>query len=169
MTSIQIKFNNIRDLSDARYAAAAMAEWVGFTVGKHDSLSPQQIQEIIGWCSGPKLILELDPGVEVNTVLSMLDVLPVDGLEVEKSLLDKLNLPTGIELILLGEPTDAYLTHSITPHSNNHICNVSQSLTADFVNSHNLQHISLDCFSSANPALKDYDNLTVFLEELGCF
>ena len=49
-----IKFNNIKDLSDARYAAAAMAEWIGFSVGE---LPIQQVQEIIGWCAGPKITL----------------------------------------------------------------------------------------------------------------
>ena len=53
---MKIKFNHIQDLSDARYAAAAMAEWIGFTVG---DLPLSQVQEIIGWCAGPKLTLEL--------------------------------------------------------------------------------------------------------------
>ena len=40
-----LKFNNVRDLADARYAAAMMAEWIGFTVGREDSLNPKEINE----------------------------------------------------------------------------------------------------------------------------
>ncbi|MBL7811388.1 MAG: hypothetical protein JNL57_04110 [Bacteroidetes bacterium] len=76
-----LKFNGIRDLADARYASANMAEWIGFTVGATDSLPVSQIQEIAAWCSGPKLVLEAAAGTGTEVLQSMASVLPVDGIE----------------------------------------------------------------------------------------
>ena len=75
---MKIKFNHIQDLSDARYAAAAMAEWIGFTVG---DLPLSQVQEIIGWCAGPKLTLELPNRDLKDMAISWCNILPVEAIE----------------------------------------------------------------------------------------
>ena len=75
---MKLKFNHIQDLSDARYAAAAMAEWIGFRVGE---IPLQQVQEIIGWCAGPKLTLELHNTHIKDMAISWCDILPVEAIE----------------------------------------------------------------------------------------
>ena len=77
----QIKFNNITDLADARFAASVMAELMGFSVGKAEDLSIPQIQEIINWCSGPKLTLELESTVTDSQVMTYCNALPVEAIE----------------------------------------------------------------------------------------
>jgi hypothetical protein len=79
---LKIKFNNIRDLGDARYAAANMATWMGFGAGAQKSLSPAKIQEIAAWCAGPELVLELAEGMPEAQILSLLHVIPCGILEV---------------------------------------------------------------------------------------
>ena len=75
---MKLKFNHIQDLSDARYAAAAMAEWIGFRVGE---IPLQQVQEIIGWCAGPKVTLEIYNKDLKETAISWCDILPVEAIE----------------------------------------------------------------------------------------
>ena len=77
---MKIKFNSIQDLGDARYAAAAMAEWMGFALEGEKSLPVQQVQEIIGWCSGPKIILEVSEP-NIDKINAWMNVIPVDGIE----------------------------------------------------------------------------------------
>ena len=79
---MKIKFNTIRDLGDARYAAANMADWIGFGAGAQNSLSPAKIQEISAWCAGPELVLELAEGMAEDGILSLLHVIPCGILEV---------------------------------------------------------------------------------------
>ena len=78
LSAMKIKFNTIQDLSDARYASAAMAEWMGFAVG---GLPIDKVQEIIGWCSGPKLTLELPSTNHLETAISWCTILPVEAIE----------------------------------------------------------------------------------------
>ena len=75
---MKLKFNHIQDLSDARYAAAAMAEWIGFRVG---DIPLGQVQEIIGWCAGPKVTLEIYNKDLKETAISWCDILPVEAIE----------------------------------------------------------------------------------------
>ncbi len=77
-SAMKIKFNSIQDLSDARYASAAMAEWMGFAVGE---LPVDKVQEIIGWCSGPKLTLELPSVDQLETAISWCNILPIEAIE----------------------------------------------------------------------------------------
>lgn len=81
---MKIKFNNIRDLNDARYASAKMAEWIGFSVGAADSLSAAKIQEIVGWCAGPAVVIELMDEISVESILSFLDVIEAHFIEVSE-------------------------------------------------------------------------------------
>lgn len=75
---MKIKFNHIQDLSDARYAAAAMSEWIGFRVGE---IPLANVQEIIGWCAGPKVTLEIYNKDLKETAISWCDILPVEAIE----------------------------------------------------------------------------------------
>jgi hypothetical protein len=172
---LYLKFNNIRDLSDARYAAAAMAEWIGFGIGHEDSLNAAKIQEIIGWCAGPKIILEIAENTDATVLSSYLDVLPVDGLELLSADLIRLENVlslSNLQIIIYGDPGvvsgDEIITHSSKSHSNaNHIQQVLRETTdPGILRSANPWAISVDCFSVQDPALKNYDTWNDFFEAL---
>ncbi|MCC7298110.1 MAG: hypothetical protein IT244_07225 [Bacteroidia bacterium] len=170
---MKLKFNNIRDLADARYAAAAMAEWMGFSVGAVDSLPIGKIQEIIGWCAGPKLVLEVDPSVDIVVVQSYLTVLPVDAVETTVAHFANLNtLPEmeGVTSIILTDSGNVDLSHSSNPGNGTHIENISLKLeNANEIVEANPYAISIDCREAENPALKNFDDWNDFFEVLGVF
>lgn len=168
-----LKFNNIRDLSDARYAAAAMAEWVGFTVGQEDSHSAAKIQEILGWCSGPKLVLEMGKHIDIKALNAFLAVLPVSAVETDMDGYLYLKQFPGLEkmdFILNSGKYDGVISHSSEFEEGRHIVNVSNMLTSTKeITDKNPFGISLDCQKSEYPALKNFDDFTRFFEELGIF
>lgn len=174
-----IKLNNVRDLADARFAAAIPAEWIGFGVGYPDSLSIQHIQEIIGWCAGPALILEIAESTPADTVVSYCRVLPVNGIECFANDLTAFkNLPEtqGLQFIVRDAATadDNVLAHhhvnvQVAPE-HHAIYNVSPSAeNAAWVNQHAPYAISLDCFPSAGTGMKDFEQWNDFLENTGFF
>lgn len=170
-----LKFNNIRDLSDARYAAAAMAEWIGFTVGQQDSLNPAAIKEIVSWCAGPKLILEIADTTDINTILNYCSFLPVDGVEIKSEIYSKWSqnsLPKNLQIILKGTlqgngKDDFWYTTNALTAKENHICLVNPELI-------NLEEIalvkpkavSLNCFDEEDGMFKNYDVWSDFIEGL---
>ena len=167
------KFNNIRDLADARYAAAAMAEWVGFTVGKADSLPVGKIQEILGWCSGPKLVLEPDATISWDVLQSYLSVLPVDAVEcTQEQYAQWSSHPEmqAISPIVLGDNSAVGYSHSANPGGPQHIRNVSNALDQ----AEQLLHeepfaISVDCAEAESLMEKNYDTWNQFFEAIGVF
>jgi hypothetical protein len=170
---VLIKFNNIRDLSDARYAAAMMAEWIGFTVGEADSLGAAKIQEIIGWCAGPKLILELADSVVPSTLESYMDVLPVDGLELSEDLFNRLQTSAfPAEFIYIfrnaeNAQTTGFTHSEVATGASNHILRIKPSAAmAGDIQNHQPFAISLDCYTAENPALKNYDSWNDFFDVL---
>lgn len=173
---MKIKFNNIQDLSDARYAAAAMAEWIGFTIGV---LPIAKVQEIIGWCAGPKLILELNQEADLDTIKSWVTILPVDGFEcnnAQKELLTQ-EFPEANQWdwILtdsqdLPEENHQYSHSSAELNKTNHIVNISEyvnnpSIPASF----NWGNISVNCYPEEEVGMKNFDNLTDLFEKLEIF
>jgi len=172
---VKIKFNNIRNLADARYAAATMAEWIGFTVGLPDSLPIGKIQEIIGWCAGPKMVLEAAEGIGSDILFSFLQVLPVDGIEVEKSDFKRLHselIDAPVFWIVKSEDTIEN-TFSHTLHlvsQSNSICRILPKTS--------FPHAILDCnpfgisVNCEDADLEDSEKLEVwnkFFEDLEIF
>jgi hypothetical protein len=150
-----------------------MAEWIGFTVNNEDSLPVAKIQEIIGWCAGPKIILELDNTCDLNVVQSMLHVLPVNGLELSVSTWNKISDMDGIEnLDLIFTEKPAFENNKVfchapqNPGSFQFIQMISEPKDFDLSLPNHPLALSLNCFPSDNPALKNYDNWMDFLEQL---
>lgn len=173
-----IKLNNVRDLADARFAAAIPAEWIGFGVGYPDSLSIQHIQEIIGWCAGPALILEIAASTPADTVVSYCRVLPVNGIECfVHDLPAYKDLPEtqGLQFIVKDAKTadDNVLSHldvNAQTADSNAIYRVSPTAeNAEWVNQSAPYAISLDCFPSAGTGMKDFEQWNDFLENTGFF
>jgi hypothetical protein len=157
-----IKFNNIKDLSDARYAAAAMAEWIGFSVGE---LPIQQVQEIIGWCSGPKITLEVGAPETLETVQSWCTLLPVEAIECAESDINfwKQHLSADYQYIVQtsGSQSIALGNPNVTINK----VNPTEQSASD-IKALNLDAISLDCEKEMVVGMKNYDLWNDLLETL---
>lgn len=81
-----LKAGNIRNLHDARYCSAVGISQLGFRMGKEseNSLSPQEVKEILAWLSGPEAIGEFqhEPPSEISTAAEISGIarisIPVD-------------------------------------------------------------------------------------------
>lgn len=159
---MKLKFNRIQDLSDARYAAAAMAEWIGFRVGE---ISLAQVQEIIGWCAGPKLTLELHQTELLGTVISWCNILPVDAIECNEHDLDfwQSHLQNrDYEWIVNRDTLSTVLDHNNTVI---HCVNPSVTSATDIKNQA-FDAISLNCEKETVVGMKNYDLWNDLLETL---
>ncbi len=103
-----IKFGGITNLTDARYAAAIYARWIGFCLvpGHPRYIEPSKAKEIIDWLSGPEMVAEIgdmspEDGHEGLQVLGI----PTVQLSGIRYLSDWKNL--GYKVILEAEEGDA--------------------------------------------------------------
>ncbi len=116
---MKIKFNQIQDLNDARYASAALSEWVGFTLNQ---LPIGKVQEIIGWCAGPKLTVELTQSNNLETAISWCTILPVNALECAAEEFDfwhtHIPNPQQYEQIVSSTHTQAFISFANHPNNN---------------------------------------------------
>lgn len=157
-----IKFNNIKDLSDARYAAAAMAEWIGFSVGE---LPIQQVQEIIGWCTGPKITLEVSTPETLETVQSWCTLLPVEAIECAQNDYNfwKQNLSAEYQFIVQTSANESIAMGD--PHVT--ISKVDPAVqSASNIKALHFEAISLDCEKEMVVGMKNYDLWNDLLETL---
>ncbi len=101
--SCKIKLGGITNLSDARYAAAAYAEWVGFCFipGHVRYITPMKAKEIIDWLSGPVVVAEIGPlnPQENAPALQVLGISTVQVAGIDNAGLWK---DAGFEVILEG-------------------------------------------------------------------
>jgi len=81
--TLKLKFNSIRSLSEARYAAAMMADFAGFRMdpAHAETLSAAKIQEIIACINGPMCTGEFPPGSFVETMMDSISVLGMEAVE----------------------------------------------------------------------------------------
>ena len=170
---MKIKFNNIRDLADARYAAAMMAEWIGFEIGGENDLSASEIQEILGWCSGPVVVLEVKTGASDDKIQALIELLPFTVIEASGDMINYLKnrLGNSIEQWINNSSTEAnadfWHTQKIVSTSNT-ICRVNpEKNSAQEINSIEPFAISLDCFDAQSKGMKDYEVWNCFFEDLG--
>lgn len=79
----RIKFGSVTNLTDARYAAAVYADWVGFCFipGHPRYIEPIKAKEIIDWLSGPSMVAELG-NLMPETMMSALEILMIDTVQV---------------------------------------------------------------------------------------
>jgi len=64
---------NITNLSDARYFAGMGVQWLGFQIDPNQTsyLNPQKFREIVGWVTGPALVLEPQPNISTNDLTQL--------------------------------------------------------------------------------------------------
>ncbi len=86
----QLKFSNISNLTLARFAAAAMADWVGFCFDSESKhyINVLKAKEIAGWLTGPKYIGEFNNG-DFETIQGVCGILSLDGIQIPLNAFDE--------------------------------------------------------------------------------
>ncbi len=81
--TLKLKFNSIRSLSEARYAAAVLADFVGFRMdpAHPETLGAAQIQGIIAWINGPMCTGAFPEGSSAEFILDSVSVLGMEAVE----------------------------------------------------------------------------------------
>lgn len=157
---MKIKFNHIQDLGDARYASAVMAEWIGFALDGEHSIPVNQVQEIIGWCSGPKIILEVNEP-NIDKINSWMNIIPIDGIQCNEEHMTVLKSNfTEINQWIINNKNGA-LTY-------NHELLIS--IEPNTKSAQNLIHatpvlgININCIKETSVGKKDYGNWNDFFD-----
>lgn len=99
----RIKFGSITNLTDARYAAAVYADWLGFCFipGHSRYIEPIKAKEIIDWLSGPKMVAELG-SLMPESMMSALEILMIDTVQVNDRTAANAWKDAGFEVIYEG-------------------------------------------------------------------
>lgn len=179
---MNFKFNNIRDLADARYASSVMAEWIGFTVGLESSLTVGQMQEICSWINGPKVLLQFGSASSLSLAESYLSVLPAEGIELlykpnDLDFLAASFLKNKIGFVpFTTDINDSQLYYSVQYSEHRNSVFSKQNVWVN-LNFHELSSFELDdwenlafnCFESENLAEKDFTEWNNFFERIEVF
>ncbi len=162
-----IKFNKIQDLGDARYAASCMAEYIGFSMQGESAFPVSAIQEIIGWCAGPKVILEVSHA-EISEIESWINIIPVDGIECSKDRVNELKDHFNDIQHWLISNDDKSL--SILNQDSINLVPIIPSLgSAKDIDTSQVKGINIDCIREIETGRKDYSDWNDFFEELEIF
>lgn len=99
----KLKFGSITNLTDARYAAAVYADWIGFRLDPSHPryIDPAKAKEIIDWISGSSLVAELGT-LMPDDIQSALEILQIDTVQVGSQLAADAWKAAGYEVILEG-------------------------------------------------------------------
>lgn len=76
----KVKADNIKNLTDARYFAAAGVEWLGFSVT--DQMPVEDVQSIIDWVDGVKVVLEIESNLSEKDY-QVIEMLHPDFIQVD--------------------------------------------------------------------------------------
>lgn len=120
--SCRIKFGSVTNLTDARYAAAVYADWVGFCFipGHSRYIEPIKAKEIIDWLSGPKMVAELG-ALMPETMMSALEILLIDTVQVNNPIAAKAWKDAGFQVLYEGsDPPYPDLLRICAPDSATH-------------------------------------------------
>ena len=138
LQTVKIKLGNITNLSDARFAAAAGIEYMGFCFDTNNVnyIPPIKAKEIIDWTSGCFVVAEFGNQSihEILAITEMLNIdileinnhlLPTDLAEIDKPIIKKLDISLLNKESLTAE-INSYLTkvdafHLFASHENNSI------------------------------------------------
>lgn len=86
--SVKIKLGNITNLSDARFAAAAGIEYMGFCFDTNNInyIAPVKAKQIIDWTSGCFVVAEFG-NQTINEIAAITEMLNIDIVEINNNLL----------------------------------------------------------------------------------
>jgi hypothetical protein len=116
-----------------------MAEWIGFTVG---DLPLSQVQEIIGWCAGPKIILEINTTPNLQQIESWLNILPIDGIQCNEEY--TIQLKSHFKDVSTWITFNDFKSVPTSPES------------AEEILQNGLNTFSINCFKETTTGIKDY-------------
>jgi phosphoribosylanthranilate isomerase len=101
-----LKFSKITNLSDARYAAGAWADFVGFCFDPSlpEYLEPNKAKEIAGWINGPLLVGEF--GMQpVEWISDFVKAIPLKAVQIPASYTDETIFNLGLRILVkVSEP-----------------------------------------------------------------
>ncbi len=82
-TSCKIKLGSVNNLTDARFGAAAGAEWIGFTFDVNHPLyiSPVQAEAISAWLTGVKPVAEFSATQGLNEIEDIVRLLGFEWIQ----------------------------------------------------------------------------------------
>lgn len=102
-TSCKIKLGNVNNLTDARFGAAAGAEWIGFSFDTTNPLyiSPVQAEAIIGWLTGSQPIAEFSPTQGLNEIEDIIRLLGFEWIQLNST--DMLHFFEGSDMQVILE------------------------------------------------------------------
>ncbi len=86
--TVKIKLGNITNLSDARFAAAAGIEYMGFCFDTNNVnyIPPVKAKQIIDWTSGCFVVAEFG-NQSINEIMAITEMLNIDIIEINNNLL----------------------------------------------------------------------------------
>lgn len=86
--TVKIKLGNITNLSDARFAAAAGIEYMGFCFDTNNInyIPPVKAKQIIDWTSGCFVVAEFG-NQTINEIMAITEMLNIDIVEINNNLL----------------------------------------------------------------------------------
>lgn len=123
----EIKFGAINNLSDARYAAAAYARWIGFRLDSNHPryIEPAKAKEIIDWVSGPEVVAEIEDKMP-EELQAGLEVLGINWVQVSNEEAAEAWKNAGYSVILESEKGNADFTLSpLENNQPNHIVDIT--------------------------------------------
>ena len=186
-----IYVSRITNLSDARYCAGMGVDMVGFVIDPTDVdyVSPRHYQEMIGWISGPKRIIEIPThgNIDLEEVVNQYkpDLLHVSMAAVARNDLPDLplvlevsfdsyqapgsNFKARIEYLLINNfsdnvplgPPSIQGEHSILLSLDSH-----QEHVLELLDRTGASGFALQGSRELAPGLKDYDHLSRILDAL---
>lgn len=158
-----IKYSNITNLSDARFAAAVGMQYIGFCFDKENEnyITPLKAKEIIDWVSGAHVVAEFG-NQSIGEIADISNMLNVQAIEVDNTILPddllKINLPV-IKKIDIGLFSQEQLQTEMNAYQNScdafHLYQqeTKHNYTADFLAEVCKQHKIIWGVQQSNEAL----------------
>ena len=105
-----LKFSSISNLTDARYAAGAWADFVGFCFDPSSDhyIEPKSAKEIIAWINGPVVVAEFGKQ-PIEWIKDFVDALQITVIELPSDYSDPSVLDLGVKIILRGNDINSPL------------------------------------------------------------
>ena len=84
----KVKFSNVTNLSDARYAAAVGMDYIGFCFDRNspDYIAPIKAKEMIDWITGSNIVAEFG-NQTLDEIKDISELLNVDAVELNNKIL----------------------------------------------------------------------------------
>jgi hypothetical protein len=105
-----LKFSSISNLTDARYAAGAWADFVGFCFDPSSDhyIEPKCAKEIIAWINGPVVVAEFG-NQPIEWIKDFVDALQLSVIELPSDYSDQSVLDLDVKVILRGNDINSPL------------------------------------------------------------